>query len=95
MIRRPIFIRTLAAFTLAAVGAASLTACGASGPFGRDARIRSNLTPELATLDQTHVDTRNSYALMSNENLRMLNDDLLKFFYLDRPSRLTSLPMPH
>ena len=95
MIRRPIFIRTLAAVTLAAVSAASLTACGASGPFGRDARIRANLTPELATLDQTHVDTRNSYALMSNENLRMLNDDLLKFFYLDRPSRLTSLPMPH
>ena len=95
MIRRPIFIRTLAAVTLAAVGTASLTACGASGPFGRDARIRSNLTPELATLDQTHVGTRNSYALMSNENLRMLNDDLLKFFYLDRPSRLTSLPMPH
>ena len=95
MIRRPIFIRTLAAFTLATVSAASLTACGASGPFGRDARIRSNLTPELATLNQTHIGTRNSYALMSNENLRMLNDDLLRFFYLDRPSRLTALPMPH
>ncbi len=95
MIRRPTCIRTLALVTLAAVGAAALTACGTAGPFGRDARIRANLTPELATLDQTHIDTRNAYALMSNENLRMLNDDLLRFFYLDRPSRLTSLPMPH
>ena len=95
MIRRPTCTRTLAAVTLAAVCVAALTACQSGGPFGRDARIRANLTPELATLDQTHIDTRNSYALMSNENLRMLNDDLLKFFYLDRPSRLTSLPMPH
>ncbi len=95
MTRPPTCIRTLAAVALAAVCAAALTACGAAGPFGRDGRIRANLTPELSTLDQTHIDTRNSYALMSNENLRMLNDDLLKVFYLDRPSRLTSIPMPH
>jgi hypothetical protein len=64
-------------------------------PWSRAGRIRNNLTPELATLDQTPLDLKNQDALMRNENFRMARDDLIRAFYLDRPSRLTTLPMPH
>lgn len=73
-----------------ALGAAVTAGCNYNS---RWEELKLDPTPELATLYQTHVDTQNSYALMSNENLRMLNQDLLRFFYLDRPSRLTREPI--
>jgi hypothetical protein len=57
--------------------------------------IRTFPTPEMANLAQTHVDTQNSYAIMANYNIRMMNSDFLRAAYWDRPSRLTPLPMPH
>ncbi len=89
-------IRPFAALTLASLGLMVLSGCqNPASPWSRDGRIRANLTPELATLDQTPLDLLNQEALMINTNLRMAHDDLIKVFYLDRPSRLTQLPMPH
>jgi len=79
----------LAALALVATGVA-IAGCGYDS---RWEELKFDPTPELATLHQTHVDTQNSYAIMSNENWRMINQDLLRFFYLDRPSRLTREPI--
>lgn len=56
--------------------------------------IRADPTPELDTLYQREVDIDNTLAVTFDENLRMMNQDLGKVFLLDRPSRLTSMPMP-
>ena len=96
MSKKNIRIRPFAALTVASVGLMLLAGCqNPAAPWSRAGRIRSNLTPELATLDQTPLGLKNQDALMRNTNFRMARDDLIKVFYLDRPSRLTSLPMPH
>jgi len=93
---RNIRIRRTVVLSLAGLALVVLAGCQSPvSPWSRDGRIRANLTPELNTLDQTDIDVKNQSALMWNENLRMARDDLLKVFYLDRPSRLTQLPMPH
>ena len=96
MSHRIIRTHRIAVLSLAGLAMVVLTGCqNPASPWSRDGRIRANLTPELRTLDQTHIDTKNQSALMVSENMRMAYDDLLKVFYLDRPSRLTQLPMPH
>ncbi|MBL8964566.1 MAG: hypothetical protein KF787_11135 [Phycisphaeraceae bacterium] len=53
------------------------------------AEIRANATPELDTLYQRPVDIDNAIALTFDENGRMINQDLGRFWLLDRPSRLS------
>lgn len=65
-----------------------------SDPTSRDALIRATLTPELMTLHQRPVDVDNQFAIMANENWRMLWGDLARATYTDRPSRLTPEPVP-
>lgn len=96
MSHRNIRTRRIAVLSLAGLAMVVLTGCqNPASPWSRDGRIRANLTPELKTLDQTHVGVKNQTALMVSENRRMAYDDLIKVFYLDRPSRLTQFPMPH
>lgn len=75
---------------LALAGAGLSGGCASS----RGAEIRANPTPELRTLDKRPVDTANSFALMRNENYRMMRQDMARAFYYDRPSRLTREPVP-
>ncbi len=84
------------ALRLAAIAGASfvLGACGTTDITTRDAWIRMELTPELDTLYQRPVDVSNSLAIMHDTNWRMLNQDLGRVFYTDRPSRLTREPIP-
>lgn len=90
----PAFVRGLAG-TVACVAIAGLVGC-ASGPAAqRDAAVRSNPTPEMETLSQRLVDVENMQAVAVDENLRMANEDLNRFFLLDRPSRLSRWRMPH
>ena len=58
------------------------------------ASIRADATPELDTLSQRPVDMDNQVAVTFDENGRMFNEDLMRAFMLDRPSRLTPRPMP-
>jgi hypothetical protein len=86
-ISRPVSIAgAIAAF-------AALTGCGGGGLLGRDTLIRNNPTPELETLDLRDVDQDNRWAIMANENLRMLQEDWDRLWYTDRASRLTRYPM--
>jgi hypothetical protein len=67
---------------------------GCSWSLGRDAAIRADPTPELDTLAQRPVGVDNQLAIMSDENWRMFNQDFMRAFYIDRPSRLTREPIP-
>lgn len=81
------------AVLLAASGV--LLAAGCTNPVSRDAMIRYNLSPELDTLYQRPVDVANTMALMSDQNRRMFWQDMGRFWYTDRASRLTREPVPH
>jgi hypothetical protein len=72
-----------------AAGAIVLSSVGC----GRHASIRRDPTPELYTLTGRYVDYQNDFALMWDENMRMLSQDFARFWYVDRPSRLTREPI--
>ncbi|MBX3365034.1 MAG: hypothetical protein KF866_09740 [Phycisphaeraceae bacterium] len=80
-----------AACLVLGVGAAALVGC--SGSSVSASAIRANPTPELVTLHQRQADVDNQYAFMRNANHRMILSDLSRFWYTDRPSRLTPEPM--
>ena len=70
----------------------------ASGCSSRSAditSIRMNPSPEVMTLHERPTDVRNAITLMWDENIRMANEDLGRFFLFSRPSRLTLEPIPH
>ena len=82
----------------ATLGAAALLLGGcSSGPptsYQRAAQIRDNPTPQLVTLSQREVDLKNDWALMVDENMRMMREDIRRFWLINRPSRLTRYPIP-
>ncbi|MCC6229448.1 MAG: hypothetical protein IT432_09495 [Phycisphaerales bacterium] len=57
--------------------------------------IRGDLSPELDTMHERPTDVKNRHALMVDENLRLLNEDMARLLLLDRPSILSEHPMPH
>ncbi len=80
----------------AALAGALLTACSSQDySYSAAEDIRGNVTPDLQTLSQRHVDVDNSLAVTLDTNGRLINEDLGRFWLLDRPSRLTPTPMPH
>ena len=81
---------TLALFALSAI-----VATGCSAQESRLAAYRSNPTPELDTLAQQRDDMDNRMTVTNDTNLRMLNEDLGRMFFLDRPSMLTPKPVPY
>lgn len=78
---------------IAGVGLLGLCGCAGNSLDARAAAIRSNLTPEMQTLYQRPADVDNAIAITFNENWRMFNQDLGRFFYWDRPSRLAREPI--
>ena len=84
------------AFVLTAALAASLLAgCGSSNSAAsRDAAVRSNPSPDLDTLYQRPIDSDNRVTLTFDENWRMFNEDMGRFWLTDRPSRLTKERVP-
>jgi len=87
-----------AACVLAATLGGLVAGCSSRSTAGvseRQARqIRGNLTPQMDTLSQRWVDVDNSWALMVNENMRMMREDWRRTMYIDRASRLTVQPIP-
>lgn len=55
--------------------------------------ITGDLTPELRGVSLTPAEAHNAFALSSNQNLRMLSDDLGNMFYTNTPSRLSRYPI--
>lgn len=75
--------------------AATLGGCASSNSsYAKAAEYQSDPTPHLHTLNERGIDIDNRQAITNDENLRMLNDDLTRFFLLDRQSRLTPAPVP-
>lgn len=85
---------TLVCTLTAAAALALLSGCSSNTAAGRDSKVRSNLTPELATLSQRPIEVDNRQTLTFDENLRMANEDLIHMWLLDRPSRLNRARVP-
>jgi hypothetical protein len=83
----------LGALALVGLAGALFAGCTSSAPHNHH-RVQSNLTPEVDTLYQRRVDMDNRVALTFDENLRMINQDLGRFWLTDRPSRLAREPVP-
>ncbi len=91
--RRSASFSILAAASLVAVN--GLAACSSETTQQQKTQlIRNNLTPELDTMYQRPDDIDNAIAITFDENGRMFNEDLGRFWLLDRPSRLTREPSP-
>jgi hypothetical protein len=85
--RAPAIVITLG--TLA--GTLALGGCSAERSQLAGARI--NPTPELATLDARPDDRSNGAALLVSTNLRAMNEDISRMFFMNRPSRLAPEPI--
>ncbi len=57
--------------------------------------IFGNLTPELMGLSKRPVDNYRTLSVTTNTNLREFWDDWDRVWLFDRPSRLSSKPIPH
>lgn len=91
-------MRTRAAvLVLASLATLTLAGCASPGPsHAADRRkVKANLTPELLTLNERHIEADNRLLVGFNTNMRMFWADLARATYTDRPSRLTPGPMPH
>ncbi len=78
--------------SLCALGA-GLAGCSSSD--GRVGAFRWNPTPKMDTLNKNHDDIHNDLAVTMDTELRMLNRDVLWALFLDRPSRLNPVQIPH
>lgn len=77
------------------VAALVLAGCSSSNTAAaRDSKVRGNLTPELMTLSQRSIDVDNRVVLSTDENLRMANEDFIRMWFFDRPSRLSRTRIP-
>lgn len=86
--------RLVGLLAVAAVG--TLVGCSSSNYNEELANdVRSDLSPELDTMYERPTDIKNRQAIVVDENLRLLNEDLASLFLFDRPSILADHPMPH
>jgi len=65
------------------------------GGCSRADSYRWNPTPEIQTLHQTKDEVDNRIAVTNDTNFRNLNEDIGRFFLLDRPLRLSNRPIPY
>ncbi|MBT8484096.1 MAG: hypothetical protein HKO59_10800 [Phycisphaerales bacterium] len=56
--------------------------------------ISHDLTPDLESSVERPIDVDAHLAIVNNQNLRSIKDDLGRFFYTDQPSVLSPLPTP-
>ena len=57
--------------------------------------IRRNPTPGIDGLYRSTDQKSNAWAIYADTTLRMLNDDIDRALYIDRPNRLTPAPIPY
>ena len=80
---------------LAAAAAGTLVGCSTDYNEQLANEVRGDLSPELDTMYERKTDIKNREALVVDENLRLMNEDLARLFLLDRSSILAEHPMPH
>lgn len=88
----------LAALVLSSLALGTLGGCvndQSSSAAADRSKIKQNLTPELLTTNETHLQAENRLLLTFNTNMRLFWADMARVWYIDRPSRLTPDPMPH
>ncbi len=78
-----------------AAGLLSLALVGCNAQQQRLTAYRMNPSPEVDTLSKTHDNIDNRLTLMADTNFRMLNEDIGRALLVDRPSRLTPVPVPY
>lgn len=83
------------ALRLLPVAFAGLAIGGCSSSNPQLAEFRGNPTPELDTLSQRPDDIQNRIVVTNDTNLRMMSEDLGRFWLLDRPSRLSRTTIPY
>ncbi|HRJ50925.1 MAG TPA: hypothetical protein PKU91_10340 [Phycisphaerales bacterium] len=72
---------------IVAVGSLVLGGCA-----NKAQQFRSNPTPEIDSVSQTHEEIDNRLTVTNDTNARMINRDIGYVLMLDRPSRLTPHP---
>ena len=87
---------TNAALAIAGLALAGtlLAGCGSTRYSSQAASIRSNLSPELATMAERPDDVANTLAIHDSTKTKQLLRDLGTVWYTDRPSRLHRGPSP-
>ncbi|MGD9693038.1 MAG: hypothetical protein AB7G17_09645 [Phycisphaerales bacterium] len=80
---------------LTATALLSVTLVGCSAQQSRLAAYRMNPSPDVDTLSKTHDNIDNRLTITSDTNFRMLNEDIGRALLLDRPSRLSPIPVPY
>lgn len=80
---------------LAAAAAGTLVGCSTDYNEQLANEVRGDLSPELDTMYERRTDMKNREALVVDENLRLLNEDISHLFLMERPSILSEHPMPH
>lgn len=77
------------------VAALALGGCTGGSAVQQEAdKYRWDPSPEVDTLTERPDDMLNTIAITNDTNLRMLNEDLGRFWLFERPSRLSPLPIP-
>ncbi len=66
----------------------AMTACQRDHTDVSTNAILRNPSPELRTMTERPVDVRRNYHMTADQNRRMFWEDLGRFWYTDRPSRL-------
>jgi hypothetical protein len=74
------------------VGVGLVLAVAGGCTSGQTGKVQRNLTPELRTMSDRPVDTRNSFWVAWNENKRLGWEDFYRGALWDRSSRLTPHP---
>lgn len=75
--------------------ATSAAAIGCSSQQTRVAGYRANPSPSEDTAAQSHDAIDNSLTVNVDTNFRLMNEDIGRFFLLDRPSRLSPRSIPY
>lgn len=82
-------------FSIAAIALVGASMLGCNAQQSRTVSYRQKPSPELDTLSRRHDDIDNRLTVTNDTNLRMLNEDIGRFFLLDRPSRLSPTRVPY
>lgn len=87
-----------AAAALFVLAGAALAVGGCTHTNSRDDRwgdIKKNVTPELQGSARTYDEVANNVVVNTNTGRRQMFDDLGRLVHANRPSRLTTYPVPH
>ena len=91
---RTLTTKAVLSFAGLALAGVMLTGCGSTRYSSQVGSIRSNLSPELATLAERPDDVANTLAIHDSTKTKQLLRDLGSVWYTDRPSRLYRGPAP-